>query len=68
MLNRFSSILSKEWYKQKKDSQQDESERIVKAVAQLIRDAMKKFEHDTDSYPTADDVKCVRRASLYHNF
>lgn len=58
MLDRVSSILSEEWYKQKKDSQQDESERIVKTAAQLIRNAMKQFEHDTDSYPTADDVKC----------
>ena len=34
----------------------EESDRAVKAAAQLIKNAIKQFEHETESYPTADDI------------
>ena len=34
----------------------EESDRAVKAAAQLIKNGIKQFEHETESYPTADDI------------
>ena len=64
MLDRVSIILSEEWYKQKKSSQKDESERVIKAAAELIKDAIKRFDHETNFYPTAEDVKSLGNESV----
>ena len=34
----------------------EESERVVKAAAQLIKKTIKQSEHDTESYPTVDYI------------
>ena len=39
-----------------KSDMKEESDRAVKAAAQLIKNAIKQFEHETESYPTADDI------------
>ena len=48
--------MCKNWYAQEKSDMKEESERVVKAAAQLIKNAIKKFEHETESYPTVNDI------------
>ena len=40
---------------QKKSDMKEESEWVVKAAAQLTKNATKHFEHETKSYPTVND-------------
>ena len=56
LLDKIKIILFKNWYVQKKSDMKEESDRVVKAAAQLIKNAIKQFEHETESYPTADDI------------
>ena len=46
-----------EKYKDKKDNVQDETERIIKAAANLIKAEIKEQNYDSDVYPTANDIK-----------
>ena len=51
VLGRVSDILSEKWYKeQRKENVNDESERIVKTAAKLIKEAIKNFDHSTSTY------------------
>ena len=34
----------------------EESERVVKAATQLIKNAIKQFEHETESYSTVNNI------------
>ena len=34
----------------------EESEGVVKAATQLVKNATKQFEHDTESYSTVNDI------------
>ena len=51
VLGRVSDILSGKWYKeQRKENVNDESERIVKTAAKLIKEAIRNFDHSTSTY------------------
>ena len=56
LLDKVNIILRKNWYAQKKSNVKEESERVVKAAAQLIKNAIKQFEQRTESYPTVEDI------------
>ena len=56
LLDKVKIILCKNWYPQKKSDMKEESEWVVKAAAQQIKNAIKQFEHETESYPTVDDI------------
>ena len=49
LLDKVKTILGKNWYPQKKSDMKEKSERVVKAAAQLIKNAIKQFEHETES-------------------
>ena len=58
VLDRVSDILSEKWYKeQRKENVEDESKRILKTAAKLIREAMRNFDHSTSTYPSTDDIR-----------
>ena len=44
-------------YNERKVSKADEAERIIKTAAKLIKNAIKNYTHETDFYPTIDDIK-----------
>ena len=55
--DRVSDILSEKWYKeQRKENVNDESKKIVKTAAKLIREAIRNFDHSTSTCPTTDDI------------
>ena len=39
-----------------KSNLKEEPERVVKAATQLIKNATKQFEHETESYSTVNDI------------
>ena len=51
--------MTESWYKDKKSSTSDEAEHIVKTAAQLLKNAIKNHQHDTDYYPTVNDILCT---------
>ena len=57
ILSNISSSLTKTWYNKRKVSKADETECIIKTAAKLIKYAFKNHTHETDFYPTVDDIK-----------
>ena len=57
IFSNISSTLTEAWYNKRKVSKADEAERIIKTVAKLIKNAIKNLTHETDFYPTVDDIK-----------
>ena len=57
ILSNISSTLTEAWYNEQKVSKADEAERIIKTAAKLIKNAIKNHTHETDFYPTVDDIK-----------
>ena len=57
ILSNISSTLTEAWYNKQKVSKADEAERIIKTAAKLIKNAIKNHTHETDFYPTVDDIK-----------
>ena len=58
VLDRVSDILSEKWQKeQRKENVNDESKRIAKTTAKLIREAIRNFNHPTSTYPSTDDIR-----------
>ena len=58
VLDRVSDILSEKWYKeQRKEDVIDESKRIVKTAAKLIRKAIRNFDHSTSTYPSTEYIR-----------
>lgn len=55
MIDKTKEILSEKWYQQRKRGA-EESERIVKTAAQLIKQSVKNFEHSNSFYPTVDEI------------
>ena len=53
LLNNTSTILTEDWYKEKKSNFADDTERIIKTAAKLI----KSFEDITEYYPGVEDIK-----------
>ena len=49
LLDKVKTILGKNWYPQKKSDMKEKSEQVVKAAAQQIKNAIKQFEHETES-------------------
>ena len=56
LLSDTSAILTEAWYKYRSSEPADEAERVVKAVAKLIRNAIRNHEHVTDFYPSTDEI------------
>ena len=52
-----SSTLTGAWYNERKVSKADEAEHIIKTAAKLVKNAIKNPTHETDFYPTVDDIK-----------
>ena len=66
LLNRAGDILSENWYRnQRKSNLTDESERIMKTAAILLKEVIKYHDHDTTMYPSASSIisydSCVPR-------
>ena len=38
----------------------DESKRIVKTAAKLIREAIRNFDHSTSTYPSTDNIRYIK--------
>ena len=57
IFSNISSTLTEAWYNERKVSKADEAERIIKTAAKLIKNAIKNHTHETDFYPTVDDIK-----------
>ena len=57
ILSNINSTLTEAWYNERKVSKADEAERIIKTAAKLIKNAIKNYTHETDFYPTVDDIK-----------
>ena len=56
ILSNISSTLTEAWYNERKVSKADEAECIIKTAAKLIK-MPSKITHETDFYPTVDDIK-----------
>ena len=57
VLDTISDIPSEKWYKeQRKENVNDESKRISKTAAKLIRKAIRNFDLSTSTYPSTDDI------------
>jgi len=57
LLNTTAEILGTKWYNDRKSNLQDQSERIIKTAAALIKSAIKNHELETKTYPSNDDIK-----------
>ena len=58
------SILSEAWYQDRKPSQDEEVERIIKTAPKLIKIGIKNHEHVTDVYPTTDFIRDKENSSV----
>jgi len=56
LLNNTGIILTEDWYKDKKANLADETERIIKTVAKLIKIEIKNFEDITEYYSSVEDI------------
>ena len=52
-------IVNEKWYLERKDTLEDESERIVKTAAQLIQAQIREAEYDIASYPSSDEINNI---------
>lgn len=57
LLDNISVILTESWYDQRKSNQCDEAERIIKTAAKILKGVIKNHTHQTDFYPTIDDIR-----------
>ena len=57
LLDNISVTLTESWYDQRKSNQCDEAERIIKAVTKILKGVIKNHTHQTDFYPTIDDIR-----------
>ena len=57
LLDKISVILTESWYDQRKPNQCDEAERIIKTAAKILKGEIKNHTHQTDFYPTIDDIR-----------
>ena len=57
LLERSAKVLSEQWYLERKAKIKDESARIVKTAAVLLKDAIKNHESDATTYPTSEDIR-----------
>ena len=57
LLDNISVILTESCYDQRKPNQCDEAERIIKTAAKILKGEIKNHTHQTDFYPTIDDIK-----------
>ena len=64
VLDRVSDILSEKWYGERESNKSQETERVVKTAAKLIKDAIKNFEHETNTYPSVDDILCSENSHV----
>ena len=62
-------IVNEKWYLERKDTLEDESERIVKTAAQLIQAQIREAEYDIASYPSSDEINNISIAAehRFHN-
>ncbi|XP_057301367.1 uncharacterized protein LOC130635869 [Hydractinia symbiolongicarpus] len=57
LLHRAAEFLSEKWYAERKKDIKDESERIVRTAALLIKEAIKNYDLDSANYPSSKDIK-----------
>ena len=57
ILSNISSTIAEAWFNKRKVSNADEAECIIKTTAKLIKNTIKNHTHETDFYPTVDDIK-----------
>ena len=57
LLDNISVILTESWYDHRKPNQCDEAERIIKIAAKILKGDIKNHTHQTDFYPTIDDIR-----------
>ncbi|CAK8697783.1 unnamed protein product [Clavelina lepadiformis] len=56
LLDRVSGIIGEKWYEERDSNVSQETERIVKTAAKLIKDAIKNHEHESSTYPSVEDI------------
>ena len=56
LLDRVGDIISEKWYKKRKTDLSVETESIVTTAAKLLKDPIKNYAHETDTYPAVDDI------------
>ena len=58
LLDRVSDILCEKWYQEKESDKSKESEGVVKTAAKL------KAEHETNTYPSVDEILCTENSHV----
>ena len=56
LLERITYILSEQWHSERKTNISEESERVIRTATKVLREAIKNNEHESDTYPAADDI------------
>ena len=65
LLDRVSDISSEKWYQEKESDKSQESERVVKMAAKLIKDVIKNYEDETNTYPSVDEILCTENSHVH---
>ena len=57
LMNRAARVLTEKWYLERKSEIQDETARIIRTAAVLLKEAIKNHESDATTYPTSEDIR-----------
>ena len=59
-----SSIISEKWYRDRKNREQEEAERIVETAAKIILSEIRAIKPNMGQYPTKDDIVKLKQESI----
>ena len=66
LLKRIANILSEQWNNDRKTNISDELERVIRTAVKLLKEAIKNNEHESDTYPAADDIMSKANNAVPH--
>ena len=66
LLERVADILSEQWYNERKTNISDESERVIRTAAKLVRGAIENKELQDKWYPAANDTMSKGKNAVPH--
>ena len=57
LMNRAARVLTEKWYLERRSKIQDDTARIIRTAAVLLKEAIKNHESDATTYPTSEDIR-----------